>query len=259
MGGNERSMMEILDEVQIRPATPGRAIRRLLDGVRVFTVLAVIVALIGIGVSVTVNWRIGQAERGAQDQLRGLSRTAAQSAQTLRSVTDASTQGSATVDSATMSLRQVSGTIRDTAGTIEATAGIFDFAIPITNTRPLAGVDQSFRQQADQLRTIATQIDQTNDSLGKNAGSLRTIGQQVALVANNTDDLANQLQRFADGPGPNSVPAIARDVRALLIWSVVLHVLVLGFALSFYILATALRQITYDIPHIAQREEAATH
>jgi uncharacterized phage infection (PIP) family protein YhgE len=249
--------MEILDEVQVRPATPARAIRHLLDGVRVFTVLAVIVALVGIGVSVTINWRIGQAERGAQDQLHGLSRTAAQSARTLRSVTDASTQGGATVDSATTSLRQVSGTIRDTAGTIEATAGVFDFTIPIANTRPLAGVDQSFRQQADQLRTIATQIDQTNDSLGKNAGNLRTIGQQVAQVATNTDDLADQLQRFADGPGPNSVPAIAHDVRVLLIWSVVLHVLILGFALSFYILATALRQITYDIPRIAHREEAA--
>lgn len=259
MGENEWSTMKILEDVQVRPATPGHAIRRLLDGVRVFTVLAVIVGLIGVGVSLTVNWRIGQAERGAQDQLHGLSRTASQSAQTLRSVTDASTQGGATVDSATASLRQVSGTIRDTAGTIEATASVFDFTIPITNTRPLAGVDQSFRQQANQLRTIATQIDQTNDSLGKNAGNLRTIGQQVALVANNTDDLANQLQRFADGPGPNSVPAVAHDVRVLLIWSVVLHFLVLGFAISFYILATALRQITYDIPQIAYRDDGGKH
>ncbi|MCA1723945.1 MAG: hypothetical protein LC748_06810 [Thermomicrobia bacterium] len=251
--------MEILEEVQIRPATPGRAIRRLLDGVRVFTVLAVVVALIGIGVSVTVNWRIGEAERGAQEQLRGLSRTTAQSAQTLRGVTDASTQGGTTVDSATMSLRQVSGTIRDTAGTIDATAGVFNFAIPITNAHPLAGVEQSFRQQADQLRTIATQIDQTNDALGKNGDSLRGIGQQVALVANNTDDLASQLKRFADGPGPNSVPAIAHDVRILLIWSVVLHVLILGFALSFYILTTALRQITYDIPRIVHRDDGGKH
>jgi hypothetical protein len=254
----EWSAMEILDEVQVRPATSGRAIRHLLDGVRVFTVLAVIVALIGIGVSVTVNWRISQAERGAQNQLHALSRTATQSAQTLRSVTDASMQGGATVDSATTSLRQVSATIRDTAGTIEATASAFDFTIPIANTRPLAGVDQSFHQQADQLRTVATQIDQTNDSLGKNSDTLRTIGQQVALVANNTDDLANQLARFADGPGPNSVPAIAHDVRVLLIWSVVLHLLILGFAISFYIIATTLRQITYDIPRIRNRDDVAS-
>ncbi|MCA1666956.1 MAG: hypothetical protein LC793_06035, partial [Thermomicrobia bacterium] len=167
------------------------------------------------------------------------------------------TQGGATVDSASTSLRQVSGTIRDTAGTLDATASVFDFTIPITNAHPLASVDQSFRQQADQLRTIATQIDQTNDALGKNGDNLRAIGQQVSLVATNTDDLANQLQRFADGPGPSSVPAIAHDVRILLIWSIVLHVLILGFALSFYILATALRQITYDIPRIAHRDDAA--
>ena len=182
---------------------------------------------------------MGRAQAAAQQQLRLIARTTAQSAQTLRRVTDASTQGAATVDSATTSLRQISDTIRDTAGTIEATAGVFNFTIPLTNTRPLAGVEESFRQQAAQLRTISTEIDQT-ESLAKNGDSLRTIGQQVQAPPRTWTTRQSILQ-LADGPGAGSVPAL-RGVRLILIWSVVFHLLVLGFAISFYILATAFRQ-----------------
>lgn len=250
--------MEILEEIQIEPGTPPRIVRRVLDGVRVFTVIAAIFAIIGCVVSVSVWVRIDQAEGAAQGQLRALSGASAQSAQTLRSVTDASTQGAATVDSATTSLQQVSQTVRDTATTLENTAGVFNFTIPITNMKPLAGVDETFRQEATQLRTVATQIDQTGGSLAKNGDSLRTIGQQVTLVAANMDDLSASLTRFADGPGPSSIPAIAWDIRALLIWGVIFHIMVLGFAISFYILATALRQMTYHAPRGGARDTAGS-
>lgn len=249
--------MDTLLELEILPSTSRRLIRRWLDGVRAFTVLAVIVALVGTGVSIYAYRQMGRAQNAAERQLRLIGQTTAQSAQTLRSVADASVQGAATADSATMSLRQVSATVRDTAGTIEATAGVFAFAVPITNDRPLAGVETSFRQQAAQLRTIATQIDGTTDSLAMNGTNLRVIAQQVQAVSQNMDVIATQIQRLADGPGIGSVPNIARNVRLILIWSVVLHLLILGFAVSFYILATALRQMTYDAPRIGGRAEAA--
>jgi hypothetical protein len=249
--------METLLELEIMQDMSRRRTRRLLDGVRVFTVLAVIVALIGMGVSAYTYRQMDRAQGAAERQLRLIGQTTAQSAQTLRTVTDASTQGAATVDSATQSLKQVSSTIRDTAGTIEATAGVFDFTIPIANTRPLAGVDQSFRQQAAQLRTISTQIDGTTDSLATNGTSLRTIAQEVQTVSQNMDAIANQILQLADGPGVGSVPDIAHSVRMILVWSVVLHLLVLGFAISFYILATAFRQLTYDASRIVGRAEAA--
>ena len=234
-------MDELLD-LEVWPGTSRRFIRRWLDAVRLFTVLATIVALIGIGVSIVAYRQMGQAQASAQDQLRLIGRTTAQSSQTLRSVADASNQGAATVDSATTSIKQISGTIRDTAGTIESTAGVFNFTIPITNTRPLAGVEASFRQEATQLRNVSTEIDQTGTSLATNSGNLRTISQQVQATAQNTDTIANQIMQLADGPGSGSVPGITSSVRLILIWSVVLHLLILGFGISFYILATTLRQ-----------------
>lgn len=249
--------MDALLELEMWPHTSRHVIRRWLDGVRLFTVLATIVALVGTGVSIVAYRQMGRAQAAAQDQMRLIGRTTAQSSQTLRSVSEASTQGATTADSATTSIKQVSGTIRDTAGTIESTAGVFNFAIPITNARPLAGVEASFRQQAAQLRNVATEIDQTGDSLAMNGGSLRTIAQQVQEVSRNTDAIASQVLHLADGPGAGSVPDIADNVRLVLIWSIVLHALVLGFAISFYILATALRQLTYDAPRIRSREPAA--
>lgn len=248
--------MDALLDLDIWPRTSRRFIRHWLDGVRLFTVVATIVALIGAGVSIVAYRQMGRAEAAARDQLRLIGRTTAESSQTLRTVSDASTQGAATADSATTSIRQVSGTIRDTAGTIESTAGVFNFAIPITNARPLAGVEASFRQQAMQLRSVSNEIDQTGDSLAMNGGNLRIIAQQVQAVSGNTDAIAGQILHLADGPGAGSVPDIAQSVRLILIWSIVLHVLVLGFAISFYILATVLRQLTYDAPRITSRETA---
>ena len=90
-----------------------------------------------------------------------------------------------------------------------------------------------------------------------NGASLRTIAQEVQVVSQNMDAIANQIQQLADGPGVGSVPNIAHNVRLILIWSVVLHLLILGFAISFYILATALRQLTYDASRNRGRAEAA--
>jgi len=246
--------MDAILDLEIWPQTSRRFVRRWLDAVRLFTVFAAVVALIGIAVSLYAWRQMDRAETGAQQQLRSMGRTASQSSQTLHSVADASTQGAATVDSATTSLQQVSGTIRDTAGTIEATAGVFNFTVPITNAHPLAGVDASFRQEAAQLRSISTELDKTGTSLAANGGNLRTIGQEVQMVAQDTDTIANQILQLADGSALGGVPAIARNVRIILVWSAVLHLLVLGFAISFYILATALRQLTYDAPRIKERE-----
>jgi hypothetical protein len=250
--------MDELLELEMWPSTSRHVIRRWLDAVRLFTVLAIVVALIGVGVSIVAYRQMGRAQEAAQAQLRLIGRTTAQSSQTLRSVSDASTQGATTVDSATTSIKQVSGTLHDTADTIESTAGIFNFAIPVTNAHPLAGVEMSIQQEAAQLRAVSTEIDQTGASLASNSGNLRTIAQQVQATAQNTDAIANQIMQLADGPGSGSVPDIARSVRLILIWSVVLHLLILGFALSFYILATALRQLTYDAPRIRSRDAAVT-
>ncbi|MGI8855265.1 MAG: hypothetical protein ACR2JW_05915 [Thermomicrobiales bacterium] len=132
--------MDALLELEMWPRTSRHIIRRWLDGVRLFTVIATVVALIGVGVSIVAYRQLGHAQAAAQEQLRLIGRTTAQSSQTLRSVSDASNQGAVTVDSATTSIKQVSGTIRDTAGTIESTAGVFNFTIPVTNSHPLAGV-----------------------------------------------------------------------------------------------------------------------
>jgi hypothetical protein len=250
-------MMDALLELEMWPRTARHVIRRWLDGVRLFTLLATVVALIGIGVSIVAYRQMGRAQAAAQEQLRLIGRTTAESSRTLRSVSDASTQGATTVDSATASITKVSGTIRDTATTIESTAGVFDFAIPVTNAHPLAGVEASFRQQAAQLRDVSNEIDQTGASLATNGGNLRTIAQQVQATAQNTDMIANQIMHLADGPGSGSVPDIAHGVRLILIWSVVLHLLLLGFAISFYILATALRQLTYDAPRIRSSDDTA--
>jgi uncharacterized phage infection (PIP) family protein YhgE len=255
---HDGSTMDGLLELEMWPGISRHVLRRWLDAVRLFTVLATIVALIGVGVSIAAYRQMGRTQASAQEQLRLIGRTTAQSSQTLRSVADASTQGAATVDSATTSIKQVSTTIRDTAGTIESTAGVFNFAIPITNSHPLAGVETSIQQEATQLRAVSNEIDQTGTSLASNSGNLRTIAQQVQATAQNTDAIANQIMQLADGPGSGSVPDITRSVRLILIWSVVLHLLILGFAISFYILATALRQLTYDAPRIRSRDDAAT-
>ena len=223
-----------------------------------FTVLATVVALIGIGVSIVAYRQMGRAQASAQEQLRLIGRTTAQSSQTLRSVADASTQGAATVDSATTSIKQVSSTIRDTAGTIESTAGVFNFAIPVTNAHPLAGVEASIRQEATQLRAVSNEIDQTGASLASNSGNLRTIAQQVQATAQNTDAICQSDHATRRRPRLRQRPDITHSVRLILIWSVVLHLLLLGFAISFYILATALRQLTYDAPRIRSRDDAAT-
>jgi len=230
-----------------------------LHAIRIVAILTAVVALGGMIVSFYAYRQVGRTERAAQSQLRSLGQTIAQSADTLRSTADASTQGAATVDMAATSLSQTSGSLRDVATTVEATAKVLNFTIPITNTRPLAGADENFRQVATQLRTIATSIDQTQDSLGKNSGNLRTIGQQVAIVAGNMDDVARQLRQSADGPSANSAPAIAGNVRLVLIWSMVLHLLLLVFAISFYILASIVRQMLYHELHMMDNDDTDAH
>lgn len=202
--------------------------------VRLLAIVTALVALGGIGVSVFVYRQVDRAQGAAQAQLEEISGSFSQVAASLRTVSTSANNAATSTNEAKLSLDGAAATTRSAADTLDYTAGLINFSIPGLG-RPLAGVDVAFRNQGTQLRTLAGQIDQTGGALVQNDRDLRAISADVGTIARDVDAVARQLRLFADR-GAGGLGQITIGTRLLVAWSVVIHLLLLGMAVSLFLL-----------------------
>jgi septal ring factor EnvC (AmiA/AmiB activator) len=216
-------------------ARPGRARawRRLI--VRFVAVLSCLTALAGAAGSFYAYRQVSVADQAAQQELGQISDQFAQISATLVTVGTSSDNAATSVDEARTALTDTSKTTRDFAGTLDQTASVINFTIPGFNIRPLNGLDTSFHDQASQLRALATQVDQTNTALSQNGQDLRAISADVTQISRQMSDISTQLRHFASGPD-SSLATITRGTRTLIIWSGIIHLLLLAIGVSLYLL-----------------------
>lgn len=207
--------------------------------IRVVAIAGCLAAIVGLYASVKTYRQIDRAQTLAQAQLRESSATFKQVAVSLRTVADSADHAATTADGAKGTLGTASATTRNAAGTLDDTASAINFTIPFTNTKPLEGVDTNFRDTAKELRTLADTIDLTGGSLATNAADLRAISRDVDAMAVEMERVSDQLRQFAgDGPGESGLVQITGGARMILAWSVVIHLLLLGMAMSMFLLTT---------------------
>jgi hypothetical protein len=207
--------------------------------IRMVALVGCLVAIVGMYASIRAYREIDRAQGVAQAQLRETSATFRQVATSLRTVADSAEHAAGTADGAKGTLGEASATTRNAAGTLDETAKAINFTIPFTNTKPLEGVDQNFRNTATELRTLAGTIDETGASLELNASDLRAIGRDVDGMATQMDRVSEQLRQFAgDGPGESGLLQITAGTRLILSWSVVIHLLLFAMAICLFLLTT---------------------
>lgn len=195
-----------------------------------------LVALVGLVGTVVAFVRVNQAQGAAQRQLLEISQSFDQVAATLHTASDSAAHAAASVDDAKASLGNASQSARSAADSLDQSADLINFSI--YGIQPLQGVDTTFRAQATQLRTLATQLDQTSDSMDQNATDLRAISGDVETTATEVGTVSGQLKQFAGyGPGPSGLLQVTAGTRLLLVWSMVVHVLMLGVGVALYLLA----------------------
>jgi hypothetical protein len=213
-----------------------------------------VLALVGIGVSIYAYQQVDRTEQDTQRQIRQVSDTLRQTSSTLGTVTAAAQQGASTVDESTQALTDAAKTVRATADRLDDTAGKINFTIPLTNQKPLAGVDENFRAEAVQLRQFAVEVDRTRDSFAKNAGNLRTIADQVNIVAKQVNDIGTITDHFA-APGSGDIAAMARNFRLVLLWSVVVHIMLLLMCVALIVLTVD----HWTLAHLFRRRAEPAH
>lgn len=202
--------------------------------IRLLAIVTSLVALAGIAASVYVYRQVDRAQGAAQAQLEEISGSFTQVAASLRTVSASANNAATSTNEAKLSLDGAAATTRAAADTLDYTAALINFSIPGLG-RPLAGVDVAFRNQGTQLRTLAGQIDQTGGALVQNDRDLRAISADVGTIARDVEAVSRQLRTFAD-PGAGGLGQITIATRLLVAWSVVIHLLLLGMAVSLYLL-----------------------
>ena len=212
--------------------------------VRLVALATCLIALAGVGASAYAYQQVGLAERQSQEQLLQISAQFDEISGSIVTVSESIGRAAGTVDEAKTSLGSASATTRGAASTLDETARTINFTIPGTTLRPLAGVDTNFRNQAEQLRTLANDIDRTGGSLTSNAGDLRAIGRDVGEVSRDMDEVAQRLRQFAGGGAePGGLAQITDGTRLIISWSVIVHILLFGMGIALYLLTTEPRYV----------------
>ncbi len=217
--------------------------------------ISIVLALVGMGVSLTIYRQVDATYNRAEGELQQIAAILTQTAQTLRTVTATANQGATTVDDAATTLGITATVIRDSATRMDDISGKLNFTIPIANTKPLAGVDESFRAEATQLRAYSGDVDRLHTSLSSNSTNLRAIAGDVTVMSQQITDVSVLLRQFA-APGTGDLAALNRNFRYILLWSVVMHLML--FLIGLALVALTLNEHT--IAHILHRdlEDAAS-
>ena len=203
--------------------------------VRLFALVTCLVALVGVGATAVAYQRVNRAEAAAQRQLGEISDTFLRVANTLRHAGDSASQAGGTVDAAKTSLDSAATATRSAANALDQAAAAIN--ITIAGVQPFATVGTLFRDQAEQVRSLARQIDQTSTTLGANSGHLRAISADTVVMANDMTNVSQQLREFAGyGPGPSALLEITTGTRLILAWSVIVHLVLAGVGISLFLL-----------------------
>lgn len=219
--------------------------------VQLIGAISIVLALVGMVVSLAIYRQVDRTYNRAEQELQQIAAILTQSGETLRAVTATANQGAMTVDDAAATLTTTATVIRDTATRMEDISGRINFTVPIANTKPLAGVDETFRAEAQQLRAYSGDVDRLRGTLGNNAGNLRALAGDVTVMSQQIADVSALLRQFA-APGTGDLAALSRNFRYILLWSVVMHLMLLLIGLA--LIALTLNEQT--IAHILHRDIA---
>ena len=223
----------------LRRRSRAHRLRQLL--VRFVALLACFLGMVGVGGSVLIYRQVNAIERAAQNQLREISNNFTLAANTLTTVSTSSANAATSVAQARQSLGETVTTTRDAATTLDQTAVAINFAIPGTTYRPLAGVDENFRDQARQLRILAGSVERTTTAIGQNERDLDDISRDVGAISAQTSDIADQIRQLSrenDSP----LALVANSARLLLVWSMLLHGLLFALGLCLWLLTVEERE-----------------
>lgn len=221
--------------------------------VRFVALLTCFIGLVGLGGSTLIYRQVNIIERTTQNQIRLISNNFTLVANTLTTVSTSANNASTSVEQARQSLGEAATTTRGAATTLDQTAGAINFAIPGTTYRPLAGVDNNFREQARQLRMLADNVEQTNTAIGQNVQDLGAISRDVGSISGQMSGIADQLRQLS-GEENSPLRLVAGSARLLLIWSMILHGLLFTLGLCLWLLTVDERPsitliIEEDTPH----------
>jgi hypothetical protein len=214
--------------------------------IQVIAGLTCLFAIGGITISLISIVKLHNAEDRAHPQIQQLSATINQVAITLQNASTAAQNGATTVGTIQDTLGSSATTIRGVSDTLGDIAGIVDFRVPGTNMQPLSGVDTRLREESTQLQSLAGDIQRTQTALGQNATDLRAIGQNLALLAQQTAETAQQVQQFAASEETNgSMAALIATIRLITLWVLLAHLIVLGIGIALFVLTftPALRSV----------------
>lgn len=225
--------------------------------VQLIGAISIALALVGMVVSLTIYRQVDATYTRAEREVQEIAAILNQTSQTLRTVTATANQGATTVDDVTATLGVTATVIRDTATRMEDVSGRFNFTIPLTNARPLAGVDDNFRAEATQLRAYSGDVERLRTSLGSNSTNLRAIAGDVTVMSQQITDVSALLRQFS-APGTGDLAALSRSFRYILLWSVVMHLMLLLIGLALVALTLNEHTIAHilhrDLPQIASSE-----
>ena len=235
------SSSDISASTGLRRRSRAHRLRQMI--VRFVALLSCFVGLVGIGGSALIYRQVNVIERATQNQIRQISNNFILVANTLTTVSTSANNASTSVEQARQSLGEAATTTRGAATTFDQTAGAINFSIPGTTYRPLAGVDTNFRDQGRQLRTLADNVDQTNTAIGQNVQDLGAISRDVGSISGQMSGIADQLRQLsAEENSPLTL--VAGSARLLLIWSMILHGLLLALGLCLWLLTVEERVTT---------------
>ncbi len=222
-----------------RVTQPGASLplaRRRHHFVRFIALVTGLLAVAGLGASIYGYMQVGRAERIIRAQITESADTFTQVAASLQTTSDSALHAAVTIDTTQSSLTSASTTLTNLAGTLDRSGSALNIAVPGIGTRPFAGAQSNFSDQANEFRDLAKTVDTTRDSFAGNATDLRAISTTVGDLAVTMRVHARQLRTFADGGTGANLATITTPVRVLLAYSILMHLLFLGIGASLFFL-----------------------
>lgn len=206
--------------VLVRRRRLRETLARFSQGLIVYGVAGILVAIVGLGTLVWTGAAIGSFESRIEGESDQLGATLRRTATALRDASRTAESFGRTLDETPPSVRQAAQTVRNLRPRLEALQAQAQ-AIEILGSRPLQGIGDVFGQIAADLDGLDAQLDRIADQLGQNRASLDANAASLGRVADGLSGFANRLDA-------GLVTDSLADIRAIL--GLVLAVLVVAMA-----------------------------
>jgi hypothetical protein len=197
-----------------------RAAKTLSTGLVAYAVVGLVLAVVLLGVSLTIGSRLEGLSGRLSDRLDAISRTVDTTATTLDRAGSTSGSFSTTIDQAVTTMGQVNTTLGEVVATVhelQSTAA----TLTIFGQTPLTALADRFGRVAGQVETLQAQV----GTLGAN---LSTNGSNLTSLQASTTDLATQLRRVSQALTSGEIEDSLREIVSIVRWT--LGLLAIWFA-----------------------------